>query len=304
MVNPIPEGTHTVTPHLIVRGGDRAIEFYKQAFGAVETTRMPAPDGSIMHAELRIGDSPVYLAEENPAWGALSPLALGGSPVSIHLYVPDVDASFERAIQAGATVRMPLSNAFWGDRYGQLGDPFGHVWSIATHTEDVSPEELERRARETFASMPAQEAGAASRPEPEPTGGEVRRRSAPQPAEPRPKPAARKPARRPAKKAAKKKTARKKTAKKKVAKKRAVKKATRKKTARKVARRKPARKKPARKKAKKTARRKPARRKARKTARKKTARKKAKKTARRKTARKATRKTGRTKKAARKRGRK
>jgi len=154
MVNPIPEGTHTVTPHLIVRSADRAIDFYKQAFGAVEVTRHPSPDGSIMHAELRIGDSPLYLADENPAWGALSPLALGGSPVTIHLFVPDADATFERAVQAGATVRMPIDDAFWGDRYGQVGDPFGHVWSIATHKEDVAPGEMMRRAEEFFASMP------------------------------------------------------------------------------------------------------------------------------------------------------
>jgi uncharacterized glyoxalase superfamily protein PhnB len=303
MVNPIPEGTHTITPHLVVRGGDRAIEFYKQAFGAVETTRMQGPDGSIMHAELRIGDSPLYLADENPAWGAISPLALGGSPVSIHLYVHDVDAAFDRAIQAGATVRMPLSDAFWGDRYGQVGDPFGHIWSVATHKEDVSSEEMERRVRESFASMPAGDSGSSSEPEsapepqPEPTGGEVPRRSAPRPAA-RPKTPRRKTAAR--KKVAKKKVAKKKVAKKKVAKKKVAKKkvaarkktATRKKTAarKKTARRKTAakRKTPARR---KVAKKKTARRAARKkTARKATRKKTAKRASRRKPARRTSKK--------------
>jgi len=245
MVNPIPEGTHTVTPHLIVRSADRAIDFYKQAFGAVEVTRHPSPDGSIMHAELRIGDSPLYLADENPAWGALSPLALGGSPVTIHLFVPDADATFERAVQAGATVRMPIDDAFWGDRYAQVGDPFGHVWSIATHKEDVSAEEMDRRAREAFAAMPAPPAPPSQpEPVPEPTGEEVPRRSAPPPAAPRS--AARKaiqkkaPKRRVAKKAGKKKVAKKKVAKKKVAKKKTVRKAAKKKATRKPARKKAA----------------------------------------------------------------
>jgi uncharacterized glyoxalase superfamily protein PhnB len=283
MVNPIPEGTHTVTPHLIVRGGDRAIEFYKQAFGAVEVVRHLAPDGSIMHGELRIGDSPVYLAEENAAWGSLSPLALGGSPVTIHLFVPDVDASFERAIQAGGSVRMPLSDAFWGDRYGQLGDPFGHVWSIATHKEDVSPEELERRLREAFASMPPPE------PEPEPAsqaaaadppGREVPRRSAPRPA-PRRRPAKKKAVKKAAKKA-KKKVAKKKAAGKRTTKKKVARKAGRK-GSKKVAKKKVARKKVARKKVAKAGR-----------------KKRAKKPARKKVARKAPGRKGRKKPAGRK----
>lgn len=154
MVNPVPEGTHTVTPHLIVRGGDRAIDFYKRAFGAKELMRMPDPQGKLMHAELQIGDSRVYLADEFPAWGSLSPLALKGSPVVIHLYVEDADAVFQRALSAGAKVRQPLADAFWGDRYGQVADPFGHFWSVATHKEDLTPEEMMKRGESAFLAPP------------------------------------------------------------------------------------------------------------------------------------------------------
>jgi uncharacterized glyoxalase superfamily protein PhnB len=137
-----------------VRGAAQAIEFYKKAFGAEELTRMPSPDGrTVMHAELQIGDSILFLADEFPEMGARSPKALGGSPVTIHLYVADVDAVFNRAIQAGATAQMPPTDMFWGDRYGKLTDPFGHVWSVATHTEDVPPEEMAKRAQAAFAQM-------------------------------------------------------------------------------------------------------------------------------------------------------
>ena len=129
-VNPIPEGMHTVTPHLICAGAGAAIDFYKKAFGATETSRMPGPGGKLMHASIRIGDSAVMLVDEMPEWGSLGPKALKGSPVVIHLYVDDVDAFTARAVAAGAKVTMPVADMFWGDRYGQLEDPFGHRWEI------------------------------------------------------------------------------------------------------------------------------------------------------------------------------
>jgi uncharacterized glyoxalase superfamily protein PhnB len=144
-VKPIPDGYGTVTPHLVVRDAAKAIEFYAAAFGAEERYRMPGPGGVVMHAELKIGDSIVMLGEEAPQMGASSPLAIGGSPVSLMMYVKDVDASFARAGKAGCTVRMPPTDMFWGDRYGQLQDPFGHHWALATHKEDVSPEEMAKR---------------------------------------------------------------------------------------------------------------------------------------------------------------
>ena len=141
---PIPEGMRTVTPHLICAGAAQAIEFYKKAFGAVETARLPGPQGKIMHAMLRIGDSALMLVDEMPEWGALGPKALKGSPVTIHLYVDDVDAFAARAVKAGAKMTMPVEDMFWGDRYGKLEDPFGHRWSIATHLREVSPEEMQQ----------------------------------------------------------------------------------------------------------------------------------------------------------------
>ncbi len=151
-VNPIPDGARTVTPHLIVGHGADALEFYKNAFGAEEHFRMPGPDGkSVGHAEMQIGDSLVYLCQECPEMGAKSPQSLGGSPVIIHLYVEDADASFKRATDAGAEVTMPLQDMFWGDRYGTLKDPFGHSWSIATHVEDLTPEEIGQRAAKAMA---------------------------------------------------------------------------------------------------------------------------------------------------------
>ncbi len=142
-VRPIPEGMHSITPHLVCEGAAEAIEFYKKAFNAVENGRMPTPDGKIMHAQIRIGDSPVMLVDAFPEMGALGPKALKGSPVTIHLYVEDADKIFNQAVAAGATVSMPLADMFWGDRYGQLVDPFGHRWSIATHKQDLTPEQMQ-----------------------------------------------------------------------------------------------------------------------------------------------------------------
>jgi PhnB protein len=153
-VKRVPQGYHTVTPHLVVRGGAEAIEFYKKAFGARELRRAPGPDGkSIMHAEIQIGDSRVFLNDEFPDMGAISPLGLKGSPVTIHLYVEDVDRVFQQAVQAGAKVGMPLADQFWGDRYGTIVDPFGHHWSIASHVKDMTPEEMQKAAAAAFANM-------------------------------------------------------------------------------------------------------------------------------------------------------
>ncbi len=145
-VKPIPEGYHSVTPYVVVHDGAAAIEFYKQAFGAAETFRMEAPGGRIGHAEIRIGDSHVMLADEHPEIGARSPRAFGGSPVSLTLYVEDVDATVARAVEAGATLKRPVADQFYGDRTGGVEDPFGHVWFVATHVEDVPYEELKKRA--------------------------------------------------------------------------------------------------------------------------------------------------------------
>ena len=143
---PIPEGYHTVTPYLIIKGAASAIEFYKKVFGATELLRMDMPGGKVGHAEIKIGDSSIMLADEFPEMAARSPQSIGGTPVSILLYVEDVDAMFSRAVAAGAKVRKPMADQFYGDRTGTLEDPFGHVWTIATHTEDVSPEEMKKRA--------------------------------------------------------------------------------------------------------------------------------------------------------------
>ena len=145
-VKPVPEGMHTVTPHLVCSDAAKAIEFYKQAFNAVEMIRVPGPGGKLIHACVRIGDSLVMLVDENPQWECLSPLTLKGSPVTIHFQVDDVDAVFSQAVNAGATVTMPVDDMFWGDRYGVVKDPFGHQWSIATHVRDVSPEEIRQAA--------------------------------------------------------------------------------------------------------------------------------------------------------------
>ncbi|HEX8070644.1 MAG TPA: VOC family protein [Pyrinomonadaceae bacterium] len=145
-VKPIPEGYHTVTPYLIVGDAARAIEFYKEAFGATELFRMAGPDGRVGHAEIRIGDSHVMLSDEHPQMNARGPQSFGGSPVSFVLYVEDVDAAVERAVAAGAKLVRPVADQFYGDRTGGVEDPFGHAWYIATHIEDVAPEELQRRA--------------------------------------------------------------------------------------------------------------------------------------------------------------
>lgn len=147
----IPTGYHSVTPSIIVRRAADAIEFYKRAFGAEEVSRMAGPDGSVMHAELRFGDSMVMLGEENEQWGTKSPLSTNGLPGSLHLYVDDADAVYAKALEAGATVRYPLEDAFWGDRYGKVADPFGHEWGIATHVKDLTPEEVKRAADEWIA---------------------------------------------------------------------------------------------------------------------------------------------------------
>ncbi len=143
---PIPDGYHTATPDLIVNDAALAIEFYKKAFGATELLRMAKPDGKIGHAEIRIGDSTIMLADEFPEMGARSPQSFGGSPVSIFLYVENVDAVFAQTVAAGAVVQRPVADQFYGDRMGGVKDPFGHAWYIATHTEDVSPEEMRKRA--------------------------------------------------------------------------------------------------------------------------------------------------------------
>jgi PhnB protein len=142
----IPTGYHAVTPYLVVSGADAAIDFYKRAFGAKETVRMPRPDGKLMHGEININGSMIMLCDELPERGALSAKTLKGSPVSIFLYVQDVDAVFKQAIGAGAREEMPLTDAFWGDRWGIVVDPFGLKWQIATHKEDLTPEEIGQRA--------------------------------------------------------------------------------------------------------------------------------------------------------------
>ncbi len=143
-VKPIPEGYHSVTPYLIIKGAADAIEFYKKVFGATELFRMEN-DGKVGHAEIKIGDSPIMLSDEHPEMGYVSPKTLGGSPVGIMIYVEDVDTTFNRAIKSGGVETKPLQDQFYGDRSGTLTDPFGHVWTVATHKEDVAPEEMEKR---------------------------------------------------------------------------------------------------------------------------------------------------------------
>ena len=154
-VSTTPVGYHTLTTYLSVRNGVKAIEFYKTVFGAIEESRMAMPNGGLAHAELKIGDSHIMLADENPGWGNNSPETLGGTPVGLAIYVPDCDAVFAQAVAAGATVKKPVENQFYGDRSGTITDPFGHVWTISTHIEDVAPEEMENR----FLAMMKQMAG-------------------------------------------------------------------------------------------------------------------------------------------------
>ncbi|MGH9931148.1 MAG: VOC family protein [Pyrinomonadaceae bacterium] len=151
-VKPVPEGYHTATPYLIIEGAASAIEFYKKAFDATELFRFPAPEGKIGHAEIKIGDSPIMLADAYPDMGYNGPKSLGGSPVSLMIYVEDVDAVFNRAVGAGATVKEAVSDKFYGDRIGTLIDPFGHIWHVSTHKEDVSLEEMEKRAKAASAA--------------------------------------------------------------------------------------------------------------------------------------------------------
>jgi PhnB protein len=153
-VKPIPDGYHSITPFLTVRDAARAIEFYKEAFGAKERGVMKSPDGKVMHAELMIGDSIIMLADEFPEFGCLSPQAIGGSAMGLHIYLDGVDAAFERAVKAGAQIEMPVVDQFWGDRYGKLKDPFGHKWSIGTHIKDLSPAEMKEAMDCAVAKMP------------------------------------------------------------------------------------------------------------------------------------------------------
>ncbi len=153
-IKAVPQGLHTITPHLVVRDASKAIEFYRKAFDAQVKGVHYTPDKKVMHAELKVGDSMIFLADEFPGMGSCtSPQTLGGTCITLNLYTENVDQLFDRAVSAGAKVVMPLSNQFWGDRYGQVNDPFGHTWALGQHVEDVSPEEMERRGREIFAKM-------------------------------------------------------------------------------------------------------------------------------------------------------
>jgi len=151
-IKPIPDGHRTVTPYLAIKNAARALDFYEKAFGATVRYRLSMPDGRVGHAEIELGDSVIMLADEFPEYGGKSPETLGGSPVSIHLYVPDVDAFFKRALAAGARERKRVEDQFYGDRSGQLEDPFGHLWWVATHKEDVPPDEMQKRVRAMFAA--------------------------------------------------------------------------------------------------------------------------------------------------------
>lgn len=153
MVKPIPDGFHTITPAIVVDNAKEAIAFYKQAFEAEEIYKFPTPDGKILHSMIQIGDSRVMLSDEFPAMGIKSPNAVGGTSVTLHLYVEDADTTFKKAVDAGAVVTMPIMNAFWGDRYGIVMDPYGHLWAIATHKVDMTPEGLRKAGEEYFANL-------------------------------------------------------------------------------------------------------------------------------------------------------
>ncbi len=152
-VSKIPKGFHSVTPSLVVRGAAQAIDFYKKALGAQELMRMAGPDGKIGHAELKIGDSIIFVTDESPQMGTKSPQTLGGNAGSLYLYVEDVDNAFRRAVDAGGKTTMPVSDMFWGDRFGSFVDPFGHSWGLSTHTQDLSEPEIEKRAADFYAQM-------------------------------------------------------------------------------------------------------------------------------------------------------
>ena len=152
--SPVPEGQHTISPHLTVKGAPQAIEYYRKAFGATELHRSLGPGGLIMHAALKVGDSMFFLNDEMPMPdGGKSPTSIGGTAVTINLYVPDADATYRQAISAGAKETMPIADQFWGDRYGIVTDPYGHKWAIATRKEDLTPEEMDKRGKEFFAQM-------------------------------------------------------------------------------------------------------------------------------------------------------
>jgi uncharacterized glyoxalase superfamily protein PhnB len=153
-VKPIPDGFHSLTPHITVKGAAKAIDFYKKAFGAEEIHRHAMPDGSVMHALLRIGDSMLMLNDEFPQMNCKGPATIGGTPVTLSLYVPDADKSWERAVQAGAAVKMPIADMFWGDRYGLLTDPFGHDWAIGTRKKDMTPDEIMAAAKASMGGPP------------------------------------------------------------------------------------------------------------------------------------------------------
>lgn len=154
----IPEGYHTLTPHIIVRNATEALDFYKRAFGAEEIYSVPGPDGKLMHAEIKIGNSMLMLADENPQWGVLSPLTIGNTSVTLSLYVEDADSTFNQAITAGATSKMPVADMFWGDRYGQVIDPYGHCWAVCTHIKDMTPEEITKASIEAMSKSCANNA--------------------------------------------------------------------------------------------------------------------------------------------------
>lgn len=155
-VKPVPEGYRTVTPYLVVNDARTAIDFYRRAFGAKEVVKMDGPGGKISHAELKLGDSMIMLSDEMPGSGTRAPTSLGGTTAGVFLYLENVDTTFQQAVAAGAKVDSPLADMFWGDRYGKLTDPFGHSWSLATHKEDVAPEEMARRMKEETARMAQQ----------------------------------------------------------------------------------------------------------------------------------------------------
>jgi uncharacterized glyoxalase superfamily protein PhnB len=158
MAKTIPEGFHNLTPYVVFKDSCRAIEFYTRAFGAKEIFLMPGPDGKgVMHAEIRIGDSIIMMSDENPHEPCRSAETIGGSPVSFYHYVDNVDVAFDKAVAAGATVQMPVQDMFWGDRIGAVQDPFGHNWTLATHTKDLTPEEIEQGAKAAFAQMPCKQ---------------------------------------------------------------------------------------------------------------------------------------------------
>jgi uncharacterized glyoxalase superfamily protein PhnB len=155
-VKPVPDGYHTLTPMVVFKDARKAIEFYKKALGAKERMCMPGPDGKgVMHAEIQVGDSIIMLGEEMPQQNCKSAQSFGGSPVSFYLYVPDADAAFKKAVDSGASIQMPLQDAFWGDRWGCVTDPFGHTWSLATHKRDIGPEEMKKASAAACAEMAA-----------------------------------------------------------------------------------------------------------------------------------------------------